>query len=162
MKKIHLSSALLCALLFNITKICAQQSFVVAGGQYNGSGGSISESIGQVNNMSVENSTFKIHAGVQQPIEIFLSSLIPYKDSEYAITIFPNPTSTTLKVREEGKKSYTQTLLLKDANGKQIQMQSTTEMETSFDLSGYAFGIYTLEILDTQNHKIRTYKIIKQ
>jgi hypothetical protein len=81
---------------------------------------------------------------------------------ESAILVAPNPTTGPVRVTTDwfrGNFSYYQVL---DANGQLILQGHINALQNrSLDLSGYADGLYLLQLIDEHNQIVKTQKIIK-
>ena len=77
---------------------------------------------------------------------------------EYEASIFPNPTSEILNIRTSTFENVTYTLY--DAQGKLILQGKLTQVQTPIRVGQLATGKYSL-ILDSQNQKLKTFKLVK-
>lgn len=79
------------------------------------------------------------------------------------IKIYPNPTAESVFIEwENDSLSYLKNIILFDITGKQIREVSVGESDLQFilDLSSQKNGIYTVELIFTDN-KRRSYKVLK-
>jgi hypothetical protein len=77
--------------------------------------------------------------------------------SDDAITVFPNPFSNHLIIRNEGQ--GTRNILLCDMQGKILLQQKAFSAEAILNVEGIAAGFYLLKIDDRGD--IRNYKVMK-
>ena len=116
-------------------KAISQNSFLTNGNTINQSEGSISYSIGQLNQNHVQNSSFFISEGVQQPLEIIdvlgISSLKPTN----TISIYPNPTTDIVALQFDQALSNNIQIVLKDIAGRVLVSE-----ELNFNTSTLSIG----------------------
>jgi len=74
MKTIKNTFSILCLIFFSITILKAQSGAVTSGGGANGTNGSMSFSIGQINCITTSGTGGTITQGLQQPLEIFITT----------------------------------------------------------------------------------------
>lgn len=136
----------------------SQSNTVTTGGNANGSGGSISYSIGQIDYANATSSNGSTNEGVQQPFEFYGDASLL---EEYGITLslFPNPTNENvmLEVNQvDGSISYQ----LYDLNGKLINAGLIIEQITIIPMATLSAGEYQLT-LNNKNEILESLKIIK-
>jgi hypothetical protein len=154
MKKLSLSFFLLLGL-----KLIAQQGTVATGGDASGSSGSIAYSIGQIDYTAVSNSSGSFNAGIQQPYEVFVSSV----DEHYAqieMSLFPNPAThfLNLKMDELIPNFHYQIISL---DGRILNDVQIIQELTQIDMQSLPSATYILNILD-DNKTVKTFKVIKK
>lgn len=71
------------------------------------------------------------------------------------VLLFPNPTNGPLTIQMNGLKTF----VVDDINGKRVKF-ITTEQQ-SISLSGLSAGQYQITVLDQQNKRVTTQKILK-
>ena len=89
-------NALLLLLFCSSFNLYAQNNTVASGGQANGSGGTSSYSVGQINYSSYTGSSGSVTQGVQQPYEISVVTSIKNIAIDLKAQIYPNPTTDKL------------------------------------------------------------------
>lgn len=148
-------------LILNLVAISyGQESFVLAGGQATGSGGSVSYSYGQVFYEAVSGSNGELTQGVQQAIEIY--SLSTPNDVIVAnITLYPNPavSQVTLDLnfsQFQEKMKYE----LFNVEGKLIRTGVISSNQTNIDVDVLARATYFLNITSSSK-MLKSFKLIK-
>lgn len=138
----------------------AQSNTVSSGGNANGSGGTVSYSIGQIDYISSNGSNGSINQGVQQPYEIFSISGLDEFNQLFNIAIGPNPTTDLLYL---SVKEHIENLSfsLVDLNGKELCQRHSLFEKAEIDMSAYPAGTYMLTIYKL-NSSIQSYKILKK
>lgn len=143
-----------------VSSINAQQNTVASGGDANGSGGSVSYSLGQIDYQTNSGSNGIVTQGNQQPYEIYLAELNELY-STIAIDVFPNPTTSIINIVVDAELSNSVwTYELVDLNGKLISTSPLKSKETQIDLHQLATNQYFLNIL-IEGSKAKTYKIVR-
>lgn len=137
----------------------AQQNTVSSGGDFIGSNGSVSFSIGQIDYMNIANTSGNINQGVQQPYQI-LDNSINESAFDFDITIGPNPSIDILNVLADFSKMKDVEGFINDQNGKIVKERQKLASDNTFDLSNLATGSYFL-IIENQQKLIKSYNIIK-
>lgn len=145
-------------LIFLCLSTQAQQNTVSSGGEANGTGGSASFSVGQIDYINNATTSGSMHQGVQQPFEFF-HDLSVDNASLIDISLFPNPTNELVIMKLE---SFISDLnyILYDNKGKSILNGKIVENETALDMSLCAAGEYHLSLFRDQE-KFQSFKIIK-
>lgn len=141
--------------------LIAQQAIVTSGYDISSSSGSVSYTIGQVVNQSLDNGTFFETQGIQQPYEILTYLIdIEMDASLSSLRLYPNPTTSNIMIGIETIPSGNLRYELIDALQRVIHRGSITENLTSIDVEKYASGIFLLRILSDSKVK-QVFKIIK-
>jgi hypothetical protein len=139
----------------------AQQNTVSSGGDFIGSNGSISFSIGQIDYMNIANTSGNINQGVQQPYQILDNSINESEfEFDFDITIGPNPSMDILNVLADFSKMKDVEGFINDLNGKIVKERQKLALDHTFDLSNLSTGNYIL-IIENQQKLIKSYNIIK-
>ena len=138
----------------------AQQAVTASGGNATGSGGQAAYSIGQVAYTTNSNSTTTISQGVQQAYEI-ISVDLKEEEQGALITLFPNPTQEgiTLEVKQLANEQLIYSVF--DMQGKFLQTDKVRAAQTNILLKECTPGIYFIQINNSENKKIQSFKIIK-
>jgi hypothetical protein len=139
----------------------AQQSVNTSGGSASGGGGSVTFSVGQVMYTSVADSTGQVSQGVQQAYEIFNVGI---KESmlNISLAVFPNPTSNNLTLSINDYKKEKLTYQLFDLQGKLLISGDVTTKQTEINTSALASASYFVHVLNQENQKVQSFKIIKK
>jgi hypothetical protein len=140
------------------TSTMAQQNTVATGGDANGSNGSVSFSVGQIDYTNASGSDGSSHEGVQQPFE-FYDQDAGLQELNANATLFPNPTNEFVTLSVDFVPDATNYELI-DVNGKIIQSGEVVSKETSLDMRSLATGTYLLNLYQSQK-AIAAIKIVK-
>lgn len=154
------NTVLFCGCMTLSSGFFAQEAFVANGNEAQGTGGTVSSSIGQVFDQSFSQTTGTVSQGVQQAYEIFTANITELA-KPFNIQVYPNPTDGQIQLSLEAVSFDKLIYRIMDLNGKQLAVESisTTSSLLSFDL--YPAGVYLLDIL-SNNQSIQTFKIIKK
>jgi len=135
----------------------SQQNTVSTGGNANGTGGTVSYSVGQIDYSNQQGTNGSINQGVQQPYEFYLLGI--GAELTLDVSLFPNPTNEFIILQLENFSNDLK-YALTDMNGKIIATDKIESSETHIDMRSYASGQYNLTITnDTTTNQ--TIKIIK-
>lgn len=138
----------------------AQQSANTSGGDATGSGGTVSYSIGQIVYTTNTGSTGSVLQGVQNTFEIFIIG-INETGLNISLTAFPNPTLANLTLQIN---NYTNEILsyqLYDMQGQLLSSQQIIAQLTQIDMSSLPTATYFVDVVDHENKKVQTFKIVK-
>ena len=138
----------------------AQESANSSGGDATGSGGSIAYSVGQVVYTANTESNESVAQGVQLSYEIFTIGIKETK-LNITLTVFPNPTTESLTLQISDYKNEKLSYQLFDMQGKQIINGHITANQTQLNINGLKSATYFLNVLNQENKKIQSFKIIK-
>jgi hypothetical protein len=138
----------------------AQQSVNTTGGNAIGSGGTVSYSIGQVAYTTNTGSNGSVAQGVQQPYEI-LTVGINENEPKITLSVFPNPVADNLILQVNEVEYSTLTFQLCDAQGKQISKGQVISKQTQINTASLATATYFIHVVNQENKKVQTFKIIK-
>ena len=138
----------------------AQQSVNTAGNTALGSGGSVSYSIGQIVYTTISGSSGSAAQGVQQAFEI---SMLDVKNTTFNVSLnaFPNPTTDNLTLQINNFTHETLSYQLYDMQGKQLDNGQITKQETLINTVNLPSSIYFINVIDQDNKKVQSFKIIK-
>jgi|SRR5690554_33162 len=139
----------------------AQTSINSGGGDMNNANGSASYSLGQVFHKNVSNSSGSFEEGVQHAYIIETSGL-ENLDFDISLNVYPNPTSDylTLNINSEQKQELKFNVF--NMQGEEITQGKIDSQEIQINMIGLSSGTYFLNVLDTENQKIKNFKIIKK
>lgn len=158
-KKIKLSTLFLLGL--GLTNVHSQETTTTTGGDASGSGGSASYTVGQVVYTTDTGTNGTVAKGVQQPYEIsIVSGLKEITGISLVCTAHPNPTNDVLILNVTSLVKNNLIYKLYDVNGKLLESNQITTIETSVTMFPFAAGTYILKIYDNSK-EIKSFKIIK-
>jgi hypothetical protein len=144
--------------------LVAQNAILPTGGDGKCNEGSISYSIGQVLYTAYKGSNGTLRHGVQRPYESsIISKVKDVKSNNMQCIVYPNPTSSFIKLKIEG---FTGVLyyLLYDSNGRLLDTRNIESDEVSIDLSRLCSATYFLNVIQKKQpsvQEIKSFKIIK-
>ncbi len=129
-------------LLFWGSNLFSQNNTTSSGGDINGSNGSVSYTIGQIDYISTINANGSIYQGNQQPYEFY--NTIGLNEDNLMVSIYPNPTTNDIQIQISNFSGLEYQLV--DENGKLI-FQDKLSSETSIvNMSELAAAKYFLQI----------------
>jgi len=138
----------------------AQESANASGGDATGSGGTIAYSIGQVVYTTYTGSSGSVAQGVQQAYEIFT---VDIEETTLSISLiaFPNPTADnlTLQISDFNKEKLTYQFY--DIGGKLLSNGQVTGQQTEINTSSLPPATYFINVLNQEDKKVQSFKIIK-
>jgi hypothetical protein len=161
------------AFLFSIfcNGINGQEAFPAAGGNFSGSEGSVSYSVGQVVYMTSNSVDGIVSEGVQQTYEIsIVLGLNEAKNFTLTCSVYPNPVVDYLTLRVDENYILKLSYQLYTSSGKIIEYKVINSSETSIFMGNLAPELYFLRIFETHaasssNHTplraLKIFKIIK-
>lgn len=142
------------------TILSAQTDFVSIGFTNANTNGEVSVSVGQLSVQYDSNAAGDVQQGVQQTYIVGLDNVA--EDNDLDIWIFPNPTTTRVKIHvstetfNKGDLTYN----IYDAAGRLVAFNSILSEETEIPMEFYAQGNYLLKI-QLQETIMGAYKIIR-
>jgi hypothetical protein len=148
-----------CCLLGWGTAIFAQQGAISAGGTANGTGGSVTYTVGETNYINTTAAGGTITQGLQQPYEIFLVG-IEEVSLPVDLSLFPNPTNDYLILNVAGGNADDLTYQLYDMNGKLLSEKKMVNTQTSISMINFASATYFIKVINSKNES-KEFKIIK-
>ena len=138
----------------------AQQATTASGGDASGSGGTAAFSVGQVVYTANTNASGTVSQGVQQPFEIFTLGV---KETELNISLkaFPNPTldNLTLQIRDYNNEKLSYQLY--DIQGRLLNNGQIEAQQTNIEMTSLPTAIYFINVVNQENQKVQSFKIIK-
>ena len=158
--KIDLSIALF--FIFSLA-VQAQSNTVSAGGDAEGSNGSVSYSVGQVFYVTAEGENGNANQGVQQPFEIFVTlTNSQFLNDLTKITLLPNPAVDRVILSLNGIPSFEGYYYnLTDITGKIINKGFINSNDTTLDVSSLPGACYFLNVFQN-NMAIKSFKLLKK
>jgi len=140
--------------------LLAQQSLNASGGNATGTGGSASYSVGQLAYATATGNGGSVSAGVQQAIEIFVSTKEEIESIRLSASAFPNPVESELSLQITDLEWRNLSYQLMDLSGKTLLSSNVSGETTNIPFANLAVGTYTLRVVQGQN-EIKTFKILK-
>ncbi len=138
----------------------AQTSVNASGGDASGSGGTVAYSVGQVVYTSNSASTGTVDQGVQHAYEIYTVSIKEIA-MNISLTAFPNPTTENLTLRISDYNNEKLSYQLFDLQGKALNTGQIVGPQTLINMNSLPRATYFLNVLDQENKKVQSFKIIK-
>jgi len=138
----------------------AQVSANASGGDAIGSGGTVAYSIGQVVYITNTGSNGAVAQGVQQAFEFFTMG-IGDTDLDISLTAFPNPTTENLTLQISNYNNEALSYQLFDMQGKQLSNGPITAHQTQIPMNRLPAATYFLSVVNQENKKVQSFKIIK-
>lgn len=136
----------------------AQKAVTSGGSDASSASGSVSFSIGQIDYSANSAVNGNVNQGVQQPIEFFSVGVIEKLNGE-SVSIFPNPTISSVKISIPSTYAGDVSYRLMDEQGKLIFNGNITG-SLELDLNSLPVATYFLN-LSTETINVGTYKLIK-
>lgn len=155
-KKIKLS-----VLLLSIgISVQAQQATTTTGGDASGSGGTVAYSVGQVVYTTNTDASGTVSQGVQHAYEIFTLG-IKETALNISLTAFPNPTMDNLTLQISDYNNEQLSYQLFDMQGKQLSNGQITAQQTQINMNSLPTATYFVNVVNQENKKVQSFKIIK-
>ena len=158
MKSIQIT--LLTAGLFLSSFTKAQETTISTGGDANGNGGSVAFSLGLVLYTSIKANNGSVNQGIQHAYEVLS---VGNKESELSINIsvFPNPITDILYLQITEYKNEKLLYQIFDLQGKKMIDGQIEGQQTQINTANLSTAGYVVNVVDQDNNKIKTFKIIK-
>jgi hypothetical protein len=138
----------------------AQQVSNATGGDATGSGGTVAYSVGQVVYTTNTSISGTVSQGVQQPFEIF-SIGINETGLNISLLVFPNPTADNLTLQVSDYNSEKLSYEVFDMQGKLLKNGQIETQQTQINTGNLASATYFIHVLNKENKKVQSFKIIK-
>jgi hypothetical protein len=138
----------------------AQESANASGGDATGNGGNVAYSIGQVAYITNIGSSGSVAEGVQHAYEIF-SVGIEETTLNISLIAFPNPTSNNLTLQISDYNNEKLGFQLYDLQGKLLTSGLVTAQQTQINAESLPPATYFINVVNQENKKIQSFKIIK-
>ena len=152
--------AILLAGLLSVGFAQAQESANCSGGNATGSGGTVSYSVGQVAHTAYTGITGSLAQGVQHPYEIY-SLDIKETNLNLSLAVFPNPTTENLILKISDFNNRNLSYQLMDMQGKQLSIGKIMAPQTQINTASLPAANYLINVLNQENKKLQSLKIIK-
>lgn len=164
MKLMHCIFVAVFVLLPGLDLLQAQEAEVTTGGDFSGSGGKVSFSVGQVFYTTIDGGVVSVAQGVQQAYEIsVISGIVETHSMNLNISVYPNPTFDYihLKIDSLSPDNYASVRYqLIGIDGRILINEKVSGNELKIGMRTYGSGIYFLRITD-KNREVQTFKIVK-
>ena len=138
----------------------AQESANSSGGDATGSGGTVAYSIGQVVYTTNTGTNGSAAQGVQHAYEI-LTVGVKETDPNIRLTGFPNPTTENLIMQILDYNNEMLSYQLFDIQGKLLSNGQVTAQQTQINMNGLPSATYFIHVVNRENKKFQSFKIIK-
>jgi len=153
-------------LYFSLTLLCLSPSFAqvtvsTSGGDVSGSGGAVAYSVGQIDYTTNTSTNGSVAQGVQHAYEIFTLGTIETV-LNISLTAFPNPTTENLTLQISDFNNEKLSYHLFDMQGKQLSNGQIVTQQTQINMNTLPTSIYFINVLNQENKKVKSFKIIKQ
>ncbi len=140
----------------------AQSTISATGGNSEGSGGTLSYTVGQVFYQFNTAGNGSEAQGVQQAYEISVTTAIEGTDAiTLEIIVYPNPVSDLLKLKVESYETTNLSFKLYNTIGTLLENRKIERNETDIVMRNLAPGIYFLTVTNNRR-ELKTFKIIKK
>lgn len=138
----------------------AQESLNTSGGIISNTDGSINQSIGQMFNNPMSDSSNFIYQGVQYAIEL---TSLNTDSNQYDLSImaFPNPSSSELNLQVSKVNSTNLRYEMYDLLGHLVKSIIISLEKTRIDIENLPNALYLLNVFSDDNNFIKSFKIIK-
>ena len=138
----------------------AQQSINAAGAEANGSGGSVSFSVGQVAYTAPSSSTGSLNEGVQQGYAVNPLGM-DKTGSKMIFSVFPNPAQDVLSLEIKGDQLEGYTYEFVDAVGQLLKHGQITSQNTLINMKHLPAASYYVYVLNSNQENVQSFPIIK-
>lgn len=150
----------ICFLFLCSNLIHAQQSTVTTGGKAVGVNGSTTYSVGDLIIPANSGPGGSVGSGIQIPFEISLVTALPNTELILSASVFPNPTSNSVRLKIGDPFLNNYYFFLYDAFGNLLKSAQVRNETTEIDLTIYPKGIFLLTIKN-KGRQATSFKIVK-
>jgi hypothetical protein len=157
--KLRILTTLIASLLLSVFAQ-AQESINAAGGIGSGSGGTVAYSIGQALYTTNNGNNGSEAQGVQHAYEIYTVGIKETK-LNILLTAFPNPTTDNLTLQISDYNNEKLSYQLFDIQGKQLSNGKIVSQQTQININSIPVATYFIHIINQENKKVQSFKIIK-
>ena len=149
-------------LILGFIGLHAQDSLTSAGGKATGSGGTASYSVGQVVYTTNTGTNGSVSQGVQQVYKISTVRLGTREtEPNISLSIYPNPTKDNLTLKIGDYNNEKLSFRLYDMLGKLLSNGKIVTQETKIEMTNLPSTTYFVNVVNQENKKVQTFKIIK-
>ena len=156
MKKIY---SFISLIILSMMSLCAQSAIVPIGGDMEGSGVTVSYTIGQIAVQSYGEGSTRIFEGVQQPYEIQTIGIDNYPGITLNAMVYPNPTLGNVQLTMNNVQLKGEVRVF-DSNGKYLFSKKIEGETTVIPMSNLAAGTYFVNVLDG-TQVLKSFKVVK-
>ena len=156
MKKIY---SFISLIILSMMSLCAQSAIVPIGGDMEGSGVTVSYTIGQIAVQSYGEGSTRISEGVQQPYEIQTIGIDNYPGITLNAMVYPNPTLGNVQLTMNNVQLKGEVRVF-DSNGKYLFSKKIEGETTVIPMSNLAAGTYFVNVLDG-TQVLKSFKVVK-
>ena len=139
--------------------VFAQSDIVPIGGDMEGSGVTISYTIGQIAVQSYGEGSTRIFEGVQQPYEIQTIGIDNYPGITLNAMVYPNPTTSNLELAISNEEFEGEVKVF-DTNGKLLFAKKIEGETTVIPMAELATGTYFVNVLNG-TQVLKSFKVVK-
>jgi hypothetical protein len=144
------------------TPLQGQETIPASGGNANGSGGSVSYTVGQILYSTISGTNGTVAQGVQQPYEISVVTVIrSTEEISLECLVYPNPTSGLTKLVFKSPDYDNMRFRLYDINGVLLQDKKVESMGTEISMENLSSSVYFLKVIK-DNLEVKVFKIVKR
>jgi hypothetical protein len=159
-QKDKMRTFLIFLLAFNCSGLLAQQVMGSAGSTFSNVSGSISFTIGEGIAQTLTKGGKTLTQGFHQAT-ISVSILSEISNSDFSISVFPNPASDEVTIKMNQEKVSGLQYMLFDINGRILIEKHLHAAETKIPVNNFSEGIYVIKVLDGKK-ELKVFKIIKK
>lgn len=158
---IKIKKLILVGLLLYGSIVLGQSSLNASGGDATASNGSVAYSVGQTFYTSNTGSNGKIAEGVQQAFELYALDI---KDTtlKTSLSIMPNPVIEILMLQIGNYTNQKLIYQLFDFQGRILDSSAINAEITEIDMSGLPTATYLLYIVNQDEKRVQSFKVIKR
>lgn len=139
-----------------------QETVPATGGDANGSGGSVSYTVGQILYGSYSGTNGTEIQGIQQPYEISIVTAVDnFEEINLQCSVYPNPTRGITKLLFESPDFENLRIRLFNINGVLLLDKKVESSETHISLENLPSSIYILKVFHS-NKEVKVFKIVKK
>jgi len=140
--------------------LLSQEGIHTSGLSLSNSSYNIDIAVGQVFQLSTNNSTAAVSEGVLQPFQLITGIKSEPIESQF-FTAYPNPFYNQLFLKTD-RISDQVIISIRDISGKEVMQTSMNQKSKSIDLSHLSNGVYYIMAMGRENQLLESKKIIKQ
>ena len=147
--------------LLSMNGLFAQNNVVSAGNSASSANGSLSYTLGYLSIQNTNQEDVKVSEGLQHAYEIYEVTNISGLNTDFNISVYPNPSVDELFLEVENLKETDITYQLFDINGKSVTEEAKFTKKSKIDMKQLSSGSYLLVISQKQN-LLKSFRIIKK